>query len=873
MAKKLTDDFLKWTLDIDGKPAMKALGDWEQRTKKLTKENDALNKEMAKLRAHGKEQSDEYKKLDAQYKKNNSTIRESKKRMEELRKEVGLNGLNATQLRKKMRDLKRQMDATTPDTKEWKNLNQQLIATQKRAAQVSGGMKKTNAVFGNLKQLLPAIGIGTLVAGFKSLVSNVMRVRQEFEKYEAILTNSLGSQEAARSAMSMLQDLASQTPFQLSELTGAYVKLTNYGLKPTREQMIQYGDVAASVGKSMDQYVEAVADASQFEFERLKEFGIRASKQGDQIRFTFKGVTTEVAATSDSVQQYLASIGDAEGVSGSMAAISDTLGGKISNLGDAWDNLMNSMGESSGGIMKTVLDWMISFVNNINFATKSLSDLKQMALDDTVRASLENAMQEIKTMEDSLVRNGMEQAKAQKRAVELYTESIQNSIIKSKEELQNLTDEEAEQMQQRIVLMEKELIAVNDHYVELDKLEQNKQLSTFKKMFGDKKELDKAEQDIEKYMLTIRKKINDFSKSFSSKDITDKNTFFSDFFIPEEEEVIDEETEKLLKKIKQGIEKAIRKSEIDQGLVDPIGLFNYGDEEDFAELDYKFRQMLINEEEYLQEKRKLQMKYLDLKIEDEQDAANTINNIGKVGAVLFESFKQAELASIERRITEGLYSEEQGEEEKKKIMKKYADKEFIATAAQIIGSTAASIMKGYEQLGPIAGTVSAVIMAAIGATQLSVAQQQRQQVKQLRSGKYDVIGAEDGRTYNAPLVDRFGTGIVTRPTLVAEEPEIVVDPYRTNQIMTLNPAIMNAIMNPDRYAVVPQRASGKYPDTARGESNVATGQSDPELKAILSLLAAKLDQPIKASVDYYGTGGIKEANNKDAEMDYRMKNG
>jgi hypothetical protein len=114
----------------------------------------------------------------------------------------------------------------------------------------------------------------------------------------------------------------------------------------------------------------------------------------------------------------------------------------------------------------------------------------------------------------------------------------------------------------------------------------------------------------------------------------------------------------------------------------------------------------------------------------------------------------------------------------------------------------------------------------------------------------------------------MSTGLVTSPTLVAEEPEIVIDPFRTNQIMTLNPAIMQAIMNPGRFAVVPQRASGKYPDVAAGQT--AT-QTDPELKAILALLAAKLDQPIQAKVNYYGTGGINEANKKNTEMQSRLR--
>ena len=78
MGKKLTDEFLKWTLDVDGKPAMAALNSMEQQTKLLQKANQGLYNEMAKLEAQGKKNSEEYKQLDKQYKTNNSTLAQAK---------------------------------------------------------------------------------------------------------------------------------------------------------------------------------------------------------------------------------------------------------------------------------------------------------------------------------------------------------------------------------------------------------------------------------------------------------------------------------------------------------------------------------------------------------------------------------------------------------------------------------------------------------------------------------------------------------------------------------------------------------------------------------------------------------------------------
>jgi len=184
------------------------------------------------------------------------------------------------------------------------------------------------------------------VQAISGFVRKVIEVRSEFERYESVLSNTLGSEARAGLILREIQDFASSTPFQLNELSGAFVKLTNYGLQPSMEAMRQYGDLASAVGKGFDQLAEAVADATTGEFERLKEFGIRASKQGDKVTFTFKEQATEVALTADAIENYITSLGDLEGVSGSMAVQMQTLGGNVSNLTDNYNKLLTAIGNT-----------------------------------------------------------------------------------------------------------------------------------------------------------------------------------------------------------------------------------------------------------------------------------------------------------------------------------------------------------------------------------------------------------------------------------------------------------------------------------------------------------------------------------------------
>lgn len=197
--------------------------------------------------------------------------------------------------------------------------------------------------FGKIQSVIAgAFTVGALTA----FGNQVITARGEFERFEAVLENSLGSTASAADAMGMLNDFASKTPFALNELTDSYVRLVNQGFKPSTEEMTKLGDLASSTGKSFRQLAEAILDAQVNEFERLKEFGIKASKEGDNVTFTFKGVATQVKATSEEIKNYLVGLGDIQGVSGAMAKISGTLEGRISNLGDAFNNFLIALGDT-----------------------------------------------------------------------------------------------------------------------------------------------------------------------------------------------------------------------------------------------------------------------------------------------------------------------------------------------------------------------------------------------------------------------------------------------------------------------------------------------------------------------------------------------
>ena len=205
---------------------------------------------------------------------------------------------------------------------------------------------------GALAGIAAAFSVGAIVNFGKAIIDTTA----QFQKFEAVLSNTLGSSLQASVALNQITEFASKTPFAVDELTSAFVKLANQGFRPTIQELTSLGDLASSTGKTFDQLAEAVLDAQVGEFERLKEFGIRAKVSGDNVTFTFKGVETQVLKSDQAIRDYILSLGEAEGVSGSMAKISETVGGKISNLGDNFTQIKKELGDSSSGLIAGFFD-------------------------------------------------------------------------------------------------------------------------------------------------------------------------------------------------------------------------------------------------------------------------------------------------------------------------------------------------------------------------------------------------------------------------------------------------------------------------------------------------------------------------------------
>lgn len=321
--------------------------------------------------------------------------------------------LSYGELKKKVELLNAELKDLKPGTEQFIAATKKLAQTQADLGKVEDDVKKISKEFKNgesgvigyiktfttgFKGILAASGILWLLDTIISIGKVIFEDTAKFEKYEAVLTNAftkptktaaeakVAAQQAsaaAKESMLALQDMAAKTIYGVEELTDGYVKMVNRGIYPTKKEMMAMADLAASQGKTFDQYVEALLDAQTGEMERLKEFGIRGKKAGDDLSFSFKGATTEVKKMGDgfdvvingkvvksfksqeeAVKAAMVSMGQMNGVANSNAAMMGTLSGKVSNMSDGMQALRVTIGEG----LKPVFDFFLNLIlKGINF--------------------------------------------------------------------------------------------------------------------------------------------------------------------------------------------------------------------------------------------------------------------------------------------------------------------------------------------------------------------------------------------------------------------------------------------------------------------------------------------------------------------------
>ena len=213
------------------------------------------------------------------------------------------------------------------------------------------------------------LGVGAAIVGVGAAA---LGAASQVQTYKAQLTTVIGDADRAGAAFQSLAKFAQETPFSLDQAVDGFVKLKALGLTPSEAALTSYGNTAAAMGKDLNQMIEAVADASTGEFERLKEFGIKSKQEGDKVKFTFQGVTTEVSKNAADIEKYLQGIGNNQ-FAGAMERQTKTLSGAWSGLKDQIFLAFAAIGE--GDFANTITDIVDGMTSGLAAATPVLQGI------------------------------------------------------------------------------------------------------------------------------------------------------------------------------------------------------------------------------------------------------------------------------------------------------------------------------------------------------------------------------------------------------------------------------------------------------------------------------------------------------------------
>lgn len=432
--KHLSEDEIKYIISCDSSKSQEELHKLMTETKALKKEETERRKAMVELEAQGKKNTKEYQNLAKECKDYTDKISKNSEKISLFTRNLKVNDLSMKQLKKEAKMLSAALDEMTESAnpKEYAELATRLREVRARMSELRSAGNNMNNEFGNsvnwmskLKVAAKAFIAVKVVGWLKDVHNQAYETRKEFAKYEAVLRNTFQSQKKANDAMKMLQQLAADTPSSLQEWTEAYIKLVNRGVKPTSQELVNMGDLAASQGKSVDQLIEAILDAMTGENERLKEFGIKASKSGETTKFSFRGVTTEVRNSEDAIKDYLLSLGRVNGIAGSMAVQMQELEGIQSNLGDTMDAFFNKVGKKLEPFWKSMLKYANGFFSKLGEMFTTYTETYENHFDKMVQ--LESALPGLLNRYEELTGKSSRSAEEQKELASVIAQ-IRNMV-------------------------------------------------------------------------------------------------------------------------------------------------------------------------------------------------------------------------------------------------------------------------------------------------------------------------------------------------------------------------------------------------------------------------------------------------------------
>ena len=203
--KHLTEDEIRYTVDVKTADAQKAIYTLEQQSKKLRSENKARLNQMISLEAAGRKESETYRNLKKQYSETSREIRTLTDRIGEQTSKIDILDMSMVQLKKQQKSLQKELDNTV------QSLNPEAYGVlEQRLKDVSGRiseLKQNAKSFGELASddTVNGVLLGNLLTKGAELFSD--KVREFKDSIAELINGGLEMAEQADGVTKAFNDL------------------------------------------------------------------------------------------------------------------------------------------------------------------------------------------------------------------------------------------------------------------------------------------------------------------------------------------------------------------------------------------------------------------------------------------------------------------------------------------------------------------------------------------------------------------------------------------------------------------------------------------------------------------------------------------
>jgi SLT domain-containing protein len=197
------------------------------------------------------------------------------------------------------------------------------------------------------------VTIGLAVVGVDKLKDSTVGAAMTFETYLVSMNHWLkGNKKAVEDSISWLDRFAARTPMTMEDLFPAYTRaigISNGDLKIAKQLTSLATDMASlTPGKTVGDAMEAIADAQMGEFERMKEFSMKITKE------EYKAIGGWAGFINKAQQKF----------KGGAQELSKTSIGMISTINDSIQTQFRSTGQGILESLKPRLQRIVNWLDN-----------------------------------------------------------------------------------------------------------------------------------------------------------------------------------------------------------------------------------------------------------------------------------------------------------------------------------------------------------------------------------------------------------------------------------------------------------------------------------------------------------------------------